>query len=46
LGNEVLGIDEEILNLVDQIIEIPMAGGKESLNVGVAGAVVMFEILS
>lgn len=46
LGNEVLGIDEEVLNLVDQVIEIPMAGSKESLNVGVAGAVVMFEILS
>lgn len=46
LGNEVLGIDEEVLSLVDQIIEIPMVGGKESLNVGVAGAIVMFEILS
>lgn len=46
LGNEVTGIESEILNLCDQIIEIPMAGGKESLNVGVAGAIVLFELLT
>lgn len=46
LGNEVLGVDSEILNLCDQVIEIPMAGDKESLNVGVAGAIVLFELLS
>ncbi len=46
LGNEVLGVDNEILNLCDQVIEIPMAGDKESLNVGVAGAIVLFELLA
>lgn len=46
LGNEVDGIEPELLSFVDQIIEIPMAGTKESLNVSIAGAVVIFEILS
>jgi tRNA G18 (ribose-2'-O)-methylase SpoU len=46
LGNEVTGIEPEILNLCDQILEIPMAGGKESLNVSIAGAIVLFEMLS
>lgn len=46
LGNEVLGVDEDTLSLCDQVIEIPMAGDKESLNVGVAGAIVLFELLS
>jgi tRNA G18 (ribose-2'-O)-methylase SpoU len=45
LGNEVLGVDNEILNLCDQVIEIPMAGDKESLNVSIAGAIVLFELL-
>lgn len=46
LGNEVTGIDSKILDLCDQVIEIPMAGNKESLNVGVAGAIVMFELMT
>lgn len=45
LGNEVLGVDSSLLDLVDQIIEIPMAGEKESLNVSIAGSIVLFEIL-
>lgn len=46
LGNEVNGIDEVVLSLCDQILEIPMAGNKESLNVSIAGAIVLFEILN
>lgn len=46
LGNEVLGVDESILNLCDQVIEIPMMGNKESLNVSIAGSIVLFELLT
>lgn len=44
VGNEVKGLPKTILNLVDLIIEIPMFGRKESLNVGVAGGIAMFAI--
>lgn len=46
LGNEVLGVEKDVLKIVDQIIEIPMSGDKESLNVSIAGAIVMFEIIN
>jgi 23S rRNA (guanosine2251-2'-O)-methyltransferase len=36
LGEEVKGIEKEILKMCDQILEIPMKGKKESLNVSVA----------
>jgi len=36
LGNEVTGVDPEILDLCDQIVHIPMQGQKQSLNVEVA----------
>lgn len=36
IGNEVSGISPRILQQCDKIIEIPMAGKKESLNVAVA----------
>lgn len=36
LGEETQGLNSEELNLVDQIIEIPRIGKKESLNVSVA----------
>lgn len=42
VGNEVGGIDHEELTLVDTILEIPMRGSKESLNVSVAGALALF----
>lgn len=45
LGNEVSGIPPSILALADVIAEIPMSGGKESLNVSVAGGVALFRIL-
>ena len=45
LGNEVEGISKDILARVDIVAEIPMVGEKESLNVSVAGGVVLFRIL-
>lgn len=41
LGNEVEGVDNDILSVIDTVIEVPMLGKKESLNVSAAGAIVM-----
>jgi tRNA G18 (ribose-2'-O)-methylase SpoU len=45
LGSEVTGISEEVLEKCDIVVEIPMLGKKESLNVSVATGVVLFRIL-
>ncbi len=45
VGNEVGGVEPEVLNLCDQIIEIPMRGSKESLNVAVSTGVAIFRLL-
>ncbi len=44
LGNEVRGLPSGILKQADIILEIPMSGKKESLNVSVAFGVVAFHI--
>ena len=43
IGNEAGGVSEEVLNVADKRIRIPMAGRVESLNAAVAAAVVMYE---
>lgn len=45
VGNEVGGVEGDVLNLCDQIIEIPMRGAKESLNVAVATGVAIYKLL-
>ena len=45
LGEEVEGIEEEILVHCDSIIEIPMRGKKESLNVSVAAGISIFRLV-
>ena len=42
VGNEVSGIDPEILNACSQIVEIPMLGQKESFNVSTAAAMALY----
>lgn len=42
LGNEVEGVSQEALGLVDQIRHLPMLGKKESLNVSVVAGIVMY----
>ena len=42
-GNEIDGVDEEILNIVDKTIYIPMLGTKRSLNVATTGGIILFE---
>jgi TrmH family RNA methyltransferase len=44
-GNEAAGLPEALLSSLDGVVRIPMAGGAESLNVGVACGVLCFEIL-
>lgn len=44
VGREVEGIESEILSLVDTVIEIPMLGKKESLNVTQAAAIALYHI--
>lgn len=44
LGNEVKGLSKSILKKSDKILEIPMKGEKESLNVAVAFGIVAFSI--
>jgi tRNA G18 (ribose-2'-O)-methylase SpoU len=46
VGNEVEGIEKNILKLCDVVAEIPMKGDKESLNVSVAFGVALFRILN
>ncbi len=45
MGNEVEGISFEMLAQADSILEIPMRGQKESLNVSVAAGVALFTLL-
>lgn len=42
-GNEVEGVSQEAVNMSDNVIEIPQVGTKHSLNVSVAGGVVLWE---
>lgn len=44
-GNEALGVSPDILKLCNQIVEIPVFGLKNSMNVATAGAVLGFEIM-
>ena len=43
-GNEVNGIEKEILNICDIIAEIPMFGKKESLNVSVCAGIILYSL--
>lgn len=45
LGEEVAGIEQDILDLCDVAVEIPMFGKAHSLNVSVAAGVMMYKFL-
>lgn len=42
-GNEVKGVQQEIIDICDACIEIPQQGTKHSLNVSISGGIVMWE---
>lgn len=45
LGNEVEGVDEEVLQACSAVVSIPMRGKKESLNVSVAAGIAIYKLL-
>jgi tRNA G18 (ribose-2'-O)-methylase SpoU len=44
-GNEVEGVSEEVLAICDGAVEIPQYGMKHSLNISVAAAIVLWEMV-
>jgi 23S rRNA (guanosine2251-2'-O)-methyltransferase len=44
IGNEVKGITKKILDLSDQVLQIPLSGKKDSLNVSVAAGIALYEL--
>ncbi|MEN9920908.1 MAG: hypothetical protein RL538_801 [Candidatus Parcubacteria bacterium] len=42
VGNEVDGVSKEVLELADVVVELPMLGQKESLNVSVTAGIVLY----
>ena len=44
-GNEVEGLNPQLLSLADTHVRIPMLGQKNSLNVATAGGIVLYELL-
>ncbi len=44
LGHEASGIPGEALDLLDAVVEIPMIGTGDSLNVAVAGSLVLYKL--
>ena len=45
IGNEALGIESSILELCDEFITLPQLGWKNSLNVGVAAGIALYQII-
>jgi tRNA G18 (ribose-2'-O)-methylase SpoU len=45
VGNEVTGVRPDVMVKADRVLEIPMYGAKNSLNVAACAPVVLFEIL-
>lgn len=44
LGNEVEGIESDVLDQCDLLVKIPMIGHKQSLNVSVAAGIALFAL--
>lgn len=44
VGNEGWGLPRAALDACDRLVELPMASGVDSLNVGAAGAILMWEL--
>ncbi len=46
LGNEVSGVAQEVVDMADIVLEIPMHGAKHSLNVAVSGGIALWQLSS
>lgn len=44
-GNEVEGLPKKIITLCDAVVDIPMLGEKESLNVSVSAGIILYELI-
>ncbi|WP_210486777.1 RNA methyltransferase [Rufibacter aurantiacus] len=45
-GNEVFGVEDEVIKAADGVLEIPQFGTKHSLNISVTVGVVVWDVLS
>lgn len=45
IGNEVTGVDQNLVELADLAVEIPMMGEKNSLNASVAAGILAYRVL-
>lgn len=43
-GNEVKGVNQDVINASDVVVEIPQLGTKHSLNVSVSGGIVIWDL--
>jgi 23S rRNA (guanosine2251-2'-O)-methyltransferase len=46
LGNEVNGVDEEVMKEIDECIEIPQFGTKHSFNITIAAGIVLWDFFA
>jgi 23S rRNA (guanosine2251-2'-O)-methyltransferase len=46
LGNEVNGVDEEVMKEIDRCIEIPQFGTKHSFNITIAAGIVLWDFFA
>jgi 23S rRNA (guanosine2251-2'-O)-methyltransferase len=46
LGNEVNGVDEEVMKTLDKCIEIPQFGTKHSFNITIAAGIVLWDFFA
>ena len=44
LGNEINGVDQNVIDVCDGVIEIPQTGFKHSLNISIAAGIVSWEV--
>ena len=46
VGNEVHGVNQEIVDICDRVIEIPQCGAKHSLNVSASAAIALWHLFA
>jgi TrmH family RNA methyltransferase len=45
IGNESVGVGEEVCRFASRLVKVPMPGGAESLNASVAAGILIYEVL-
>ncbi len=44
-GNEVKGVEQQVIDMSDEVVEIPQFGTKHSLNISVSAGIVIWEVV-